>query len=214
MMVFTLLELAGLGCIEMQKMRSQKQNNFGQNRRCFCISNRSTALSWRGERKDVPGGEPVCVVNTFFFLTQQQNCVSTHSYEYKAGSEEFPILLIGKKVFHKAPSQPWEVRLLRLRVGKGNDWQQWHGKCIPDVRVQRTVARNPVIKLTFCPAGGKKKEYLPFRSIFLLLAFMLFRHSQSLCRNPDGIFSPEWSYNTQRNQENRMPASLAKGNTM
>lgn len=98
---------------------------------------------------------------------------------------------MGKKILHKAASQPREVRVLGLRVRKGNDWQQWHGKCIPDVGVQSTVTRNPIIKLAFCPKGGKKKEYLPFRSIFILVAFMLFRHAQSLCGNRDGIFSPE-----------------------
>lgn len=61
--------------------------------------------------------------------------------------------------------------MLRLRVRKGNDW---HGKYIPDVGVQGTAARNPAIKLTFCPEEEKKKEHLSFRSIFFLVAFMFF----------------------------------------
>lgn len=84
---------------------------------------------------------------------------------------------------------------------------------MPEVVVKRTVAR-AVIKPTSCPEEGKKKEYLPLGNIFLLVAFMLFRHIKSLYRHPYSIFSPERSYSRQRNQANRMPASLAKGNTM
>lgn len=76
-----LMELAGLVCMEMQKMRSQKQQHLGritlakrgvscfpvlqQDTLCVCTANRSTAPSW-GERKAVPLGQPVSVVNTFF----------------------------------------------------------------------------------------------------------------------------------------------------
>lgn len=73
---------------------------------------------------------------------------------------------------------------------KGQDWNL-HRKCRPEVVAERTAARRAVIKLTFCPEEGKKKECLPFGNILLLLALMLFKHAKSLYRHPYSIFSPE-----------------------